>query len=69
MRKLCRSLRLRRLILSECSGNAHVLKPFNENFGITSNNKWTIALSIFYVGYCESSVRASAFDVKPLMLP
>ncbi|GLB39778.1 putative MFS general substrate transporter [Lyophyllum shimeji] len=33
-------------------GNAHVIKAFNENFGIINNNKWTLALSIFYVGYC-----------------
>ncbi|KAJ7614611.1 major facilitator superfamily domain-containing protein [Mycena polygramma] len=33
-------------------GNAHTLTAFNENFGITNNNKWTLALSIFYVGYC-----------------
>ncbi|KAG5636315.1 hypothetical protein H0H81_008429 [Sphagnurus paluster] len=33
-------------------GNAHVIKAFNENFGITSNDRWTLALSIFYVGYC-----------------
>ncbi|KAK7042317.1 MFS general substrate transporter [Favolaschia claudopus] len=33
-------------------GNAHTLAPFNANFGITDNNKWTLALSIFYVGYC-----------------
>ena len=34
------------------SGNAHVITAFNDNFGITNNNKWTLALSIFYVGYC-----------------
>ncbi|KAF9267538.1 MFS general substrate transporter [Marasmius fiardii PR-910] len=33
-------------------GNAHVIPEFNENFGITDNDKWTVALSIFYVGYC-----------------
>ncbi|KAF8065095.1 MFS general substrate transporter [Lyophyllum atratum] len=33
-------------------GNAHVIKAFNENYGITNNDKWTLALSIFYVGYC-----------------
>ncbi|OBZ66887.1 hypothetical protein A0H81_13333 [Grifola frondosa] len=33
-------------------GNVHVVPAFNENFGITNNNKWTLALSIFYVGYC-----------------
>ncbi|KAF8893010.1 MFS general substrate transporter [Infundibulicybe gibba] len=32
-------------------GNAHVITAFNDNFGITDNNKWTVALSIFYVGY------------------
>jgi len=51
------------------SGNAHVIEAFNDNYvglslsrnddaliffqGITSNQKWTLALSIFYVGYCE----------------
>jgi len=33
-------------------GNAHTLPAFNKNFGITNNDKWTLALSIFYVGYC-----------------
>jgi len=33
-------------------GNAHVIKAFNDRFGVTDNNKWTLALSIFYVGYC-----------------
>lgn len=54
-----------------CSGNAHVIKAFNDNFvsstricreffvklfskGVTTNNQWTLALSIFYVGYCEA---------------
>ncbi|KAJ7291058.1 MFS general substrate transporter [Mycena rebaudengoi] len=43
-------------------GNAHTLKPFNEHFvrtassslhcpPSTNNDKWTLALSIFYVGY------------------
>ncbi|KIY43386.1 MFS general substrate transporter [Fistulina hepatica ATCC 64428] len=34
------------------SGNVHTLQAFNDNFGITTNNKWTLALSLFYVGYC-----------------
>ncbi|KAF5384199.1 hypothetical protein D9615_003370 [Tricholomella constricta] len=34
------------------SGNAHIIAAFNKNYGITNNDKWTIALSIFYVGYC-----------------
>ncbi|KAF9474852.1 MFS general substrate transporter [Pholiota conissans] len=33
-------------------GNAHIIPAFNENFGIVDNNKWTLVLSIFYVGYC-----------------
>ncbi|KAJ3760004.1 MFS general substrate transporter [Lentinula raphanica] len=37
---------------NKSSGNAHVITAFNENFGITDNQKWTLALSIFYVGYC-----------------
>ena len=36
------------------SGNAHVIPAFNQNFGITTNQRWTLALSIFYVGYCAS---------------
>ncbi|KAF7342036.1 MFS general substrate transporter [Mycena venus] len=32
-------------------GNAHTLAAFNNHFGITDNNKWTLVLSIFYVGY------------------
>ncbi|KAI1792408.1 MFS general substrate transporter [Ganoderma leucocontextum] len=43
-------------------GNAHVLKAFNQNFGITSNNKWTIALSIFYVGYCLLEMPANVLQ-------
>ncbi|KXN84013.1 hypothetical protein AN958_00572 [Leucoagaricus sp. SymC.cos] len=34
------------------SGNAHVIQAFNDNYGITTNQKWTLALSVFYVGYC-----------------
>ncbi|KAJ7805754.1 MFS general substrate transporter [Mycena olivaceomarginata] len=40
-------------------GNAHTLAAFNTHFGMcahleypTDNNKWTLVLSIFYVGYC-----------------
>ncbi|KAI9056451.1 MFS general substrate transporter [Trametes sanguinea] len=43
-------------------GNAHVIKAFNENFGITNNNKWTLALSIFYVGYCKCSMPANVLQ-------
>ncbi|KAI0768183.1 MFS general substrate transporter [Trametes elegans] len=43
-------------------GNAHVLKEFNQNFGITNNNKWTLALSIFYVGYCLLEMPANVFQ-------
>ncbi|CDO68592.1 hypothetical protein BN946_scf184996.g23 [Trametes cinnabarina] len=44
--------RITQLYFQPIRGNAHVIKAFNENFGITNNNKWTLALSIFYVGYC-----------------
>ncbi|KAJ6591181.1 major facilitator superfamily domain-containing protein [Mycena vulgaris] len=40
-------------------GNAHVLPEFNENYGITDNRKWTLALGIFYVGYCLCISKAS----------
>ncbi|KAF9029572.1 MFS general substrate transporter [Hymenopellis radicata] len=43
-------------------GNAHVLDEFNENFGITNNDKWTLALSIFYVGYCLLEMPANVFQ-------
>ncbi|KAF8902600.1 MFS general substrate transporter [Gymnopilus junonius] len=43
-------------------GNAHVIKAFNENFGITNNNKWTLALSIFYVGYCLLEMPANVLQ-------
>ncbi|TFK75711.1 MFS general substrate transporter [Pluteus cervinus] len=43
-------------------GNAHVLDAFNENFGITNNNQWTLALSIFYVGYCLLEMPANVFQ-------
>ncbi|KAI0718583.1 MFS general substrate transporter [Cerioporus squamosus] len=45
-----------------CTGNAHVLKAFNNNFGITNNNKWTLALSIFYVGYCLLEMPANVLQ-------
>ncbi|EGO26897.1 hypothetical protein SERLADRAFT_436717 [Serpula lacrymans var. lacrymans S7.9] len=40
-------------------GNAHVIDAFNENFGISDNNKWTVVLSIFYVGYCLLEIPAN----------
>ncbi|KAL0581030.1 hypothetical protein V5O48_001024 [Marasmius crinis-equi] len=43
-------------------GNAHVIDEFNENFGITDNNKWTVALSIFYVGYCLLEMPANVLQ-------
>ncbi|KAI3607385.1 mfs transporter [Moniliophthora roreri] len=45
-----------------CSGNAHVLPEFNKNFGITSNDKWTLALSIFYCGYCLLEMPANVLQ-------
>ncbi|KAF8153184.1 MFS general substrate transporter [Crassisporium funariophilum] len=44
------------------SGNAHVIPAFNENYGITDNNKWTLALSIFYVGYCLLEMPANVLQ-------
>ncbi|KZV74983.1 MFS general substrate transporter [Peniophora sp. CONT] len=44
------------------SGNAHVLPAFNENFGITTNARWTLALSIFYVGYCLLEMPANVLQ-------
>ncbi|KAF8307169.1 MFS general substrate transporter [Clavulina sp. PMI_390] len=40
-------------------GNAHTLTLFNQNFGINTNNRWTLALSIFYVGYCLLEIPAN----------
>ncbi|KAJ3561686.1 hypothetical protein NP233_g10043 [Leucocoprinus birnbaumii] len=41
-------------------GNAHVIEAFNENYGITTNSKWTLALGIFYVGYCLLEMPANS---------
>ncbi|KAG7451677.1 MFS general substrate transporter [Guyanagaster necrorhizus] len=43
-------------------GNAHVLDEFNDNFGLTTNAKWTLALSIFYVGYCLLEMPANVLQ-------
>ncbi|KAE9410087.1 MFS general substrate transporter [Gymnopus androsaceus JB14] len=43
-------------------GNAHVIAAFNENFGIIDNQKWTLALSIFYVGYCLLEMPANVLQ-------
>ncbi|KAA1471921.1 MFS general substrate transporter [Dentipellis sp. KUC8613] len=43
-------------------GNAHVIKAFNDNYGITNNNRWTLALSIFYVGYCLLEMPANVLQ-------
>ncbi|KAJ3868982.1 MFS general substrate transporter [Lentinula novae-zelandiae] len=43
-------------------GNAHIIPAFNKNFGITDNNKWTLALSIFYVGYCLLEIPANVLQ-------
>jgi hypothetical protein len=40
-------------------GNAHIIPAFNDNFGITNNHKWTLVLSIFYVGYCLLEIPAN----------
>ncbi|KAF8525766.1 major facilitator superfamily domain-containing protein [Hysterangium stoloniferum] len=41
------------------NGNAHVIPAFNQNFGIHNNDHWTLALSIFYVGYCLLEIPAN----------
>ncbi|PCH37504.1 MFS general substrate transporter [Wolfiporia cocos MD-104 SS10] len=43
-------------------GNVHVIPAFNENFGVTNNNKWTLALSVFYVGYCILEMPANVLQ-------
>ncbi|KAF9467701.1 MFS general substrate transporter [Collybia nuda] len=43
-------------------GNAHVIKEFNDNYGITNNDRWTLALSIFYVGYCLLEMPANVLQ-------
>ncbi|KAL0581029.1 hypothetical protein V5O48_001023 [Marasmius crinis-equi] len=50
------------LTASRDSGNAHVIEEFNNNFGITDNDKWTLALSIFYVGYCLLEMPANVLQ-------
>ncbi|KAL0946223.1 hypothetical protein HGRIS_012482 [Hohenbuehelia grisea] len=40
-------------------GNAHVIPSFNQNFGITTNKKWTMALGVFYIGYCILEIPAN----------
>jgi len=32
--------------------------------GITNNNKWTLVLSIFYVGYCKQSFATWVFSLE-----
>ncbi|EKM78465.1 hypothetical protein AGABI1DRAFT_129571 [Agaricus bisporus var. burnettii JB137-S8] len=43
-------------------GNAHVIDAFNDNYEITTNQKWTLALSIFYVGYCTLEMPANVLQ-------
>ncbi|KAH0578448.1 hypothetical protein H2248_003594 [Termitomyces sp. 'cryptogamus'] len=40
-------------------GNVHVIEAFNDNYGVSTNAKWTLALSIFYVGYCLLEIPAN----------
>ncbi|KAJ3780393.1 MFS general substrate transporter [Lentinula aff. detonsa] len=60
--KTKRKIDNRVLPLIICSGNAHIIPAFNENFGIVNNNKWTLALSIFYVGYCLLEIPANVLQ-------
>ncbi|THH18893.1 hypothetical protein EW146_g2180 [Bondarzewia mesenterica] len=43
-------------------GNAHVIAAFNENYGVMNNNKWTLALSLFYIGYCLLEMPANVLQ-------
>ncbi|EED84141.1 predicted protein [Postia placenta Mad-698-R] len=43
-------------------GNVHVIPAFNENFGVTNNQKWTLALSVFYIGYCLLEMPANVLQ-------
>ncbi|KAG9226845.1 hypothetical protein CCMSSC00406_0003482 [Pleurotus cornucopiae] len=57
----CSDVENRDLFIGD-SGNAHVLKAFNDNFGISTNARWTLALSIFYVGYCLLEMPANVLQ-------
>ncbi|KAF5344838.1 hypothetical protein D9757_001246 [Collybiopsis confluens] len=49
---ICSLVHVQLIFISQpICGNTHIIPAFNQNFGITDNNKWTLALSIFYVGY------------------
>ncbi|EPT00545.1 hypothetical protein FOMPIDRAFT_1036697 [Fomitopsis schrenkii] len=43
-------------------GNVHTVKAFNENYEITNNNRWTLALSVFYIGYCILEMPANVLQ-------
>ncbi|KZT09099.1 uncharacterized protein LAESUDRAFT_537947 [Laetiporus sulphureus 93-53] len=43
-------------------GNVHTVPAFNENYGMTNNNKWTLALSVFYIGYCLLEMPANVLQ-------
>ncbi|KAH9910536.1 MFS general substrate transporter [Fomitopsis serialis] len=43
-------------------GNVHTVAAFNENYGVTNNNKWTLALSVFYIGYCLLEMPANVLQ-------
>ncbi|KAF9489510.1 MFS general substrate transporter [Pleurotus eryngii] len=58
---ICSDLENRDAFIDD-SGNAHVLKAFNDNFGISTNARWTLALSIFYVGYCLLEMPANVLQ-------
>ncbi|KZT64125.1 MFS general substrate transporter [Daedalea quercina L-15889] len=44
------------------SGNVHTVAAFNETYGVTNNNRWTLALSVFYIGYCLLEMPANVLQ-------
>ncbi|PFH50844.1 hypothetical protein AMATHDRAFT_75321 [Amanita thiersii Skay4041] len=61
-RQVRRKIDNRVLPLVIVRGNAHVIKEFNDNYDITTNDRWTLALSIFYVGYCLLEMPANVLQ-------
>ncbi|KAF7319347.1 MFS domain-containing protein [Mycena chlorophos] len=43
-------------------GNAHVLTRFNENYDLASNEKWTVALGVFYLSYTLFQIPTSVIQ-------
>lgn len=39
-------------------GNTHIIESFNDTYEVTSNQRYTLSLSIYYVGYCLVGIPA-----------